>query len=630
MEVNKIRVLIEFGSRDFGRCALASKLQTAFWPVDGRTAVERLIEYLAENRIKKVVICSNGLDKMSLADSIRHNDRLEVEYMDEPLPVGTAGCIRDAAAGQIDGLLMVFPAGLINPPSIDVLIEAHLNSGSDLTVMLNPDDSDSNQPGRASGIYVCSPRVIEYIPKGGYCDIKEGLIPEMLKAGKSVNAAVLPENAGNFRNRHEYLSAIADYLERKTPTKAQNCFIAPTARIIGPVAVMGGARISDYATIVGPAVISHNVTVGSGSIIINSVLWDGAQIGPDCRVQQSVVDYDAVLHAKTIINNSSVLCNKNNYKHITDTVGEIIRDNINRLMNMLPESVRMNTIKFWTVVTTSLVFVVFLWSYWPNIFGLWKIWLGTDEYSSGLLVPFLSVYILWTRRADFIHCPIKPALTGIVVLISAIALRLFGVLFVFSSAENLSIVLCIVGLVLLLFGWKMFRKTATILLFLCLMLPWPNRIQTAISLPLQEWSTNSAVFCLELCGFTVLQEGNVIHIGNATVAVAEACNGLRMITAFFVISGLVVLLVKRQWWEKLIVLASSLPIALLCNTVRLAITAMFFTILKGQYWEKLFHDFGGYAMMPLALLAVVAELRLITKLTTPPDQTKAIIITRGN
>jgi exosortase len=129
-------------------------------------------------------------------------------------------------------------------------------------------------------------------------------------------------------------------------------------------------------------------------------------------------------------------------------------------------------------------------------------------------------------------------------------------------------------------------------------------------------------------GYEVIQEGNVIHIGQATVAVAEACNGLRMVTAFFVISGLVVLLVRRAWWEKLIILVSSLPVALLCNTVRLTITALAFTVLSGEHWEKIFHDFGGYAMMPLALAAIVAELWLLAKLTLLPLKEQTIIIAR--
>jgi hypothetical protein len=51
-------------------------------------------------------------------------------------------------------------------------------------------------------------------------------------------------------------------------------------------------------------------------------------------------------------------------------------------------------------------------------------------------------------------------------------------------------------------------------------------------------------------------------------------------------------------------------------------------MLKGEYWERMFHDFGGYAMMPLALGLIVAELWLLTKLTTPPTEKETIIITR--
>ena len=101
-----------------------------------------------------------------------------------------------------------------------------------------------------------------------------------------------------------------------------------------------------------------------------------------------------------------------------------------------------------------------------------------------------------------------------------------------------------------------------------------------------------------------------------------------MITAFFVISGLVALLINRTWWEKLIVLISSLPIAFICNTLRLSITAIFFTIIKGPYWEQVFHDFGGYAMMPLALAFIIAELWLIDKLTILPEEEQEVVIVR--
>jgi hypothetical protein len=54
------------------------------------------------------------------------------------------------------------------------------------------------------------------------------------------------------------------------------------------------------------------------------------------------------------------------------------------------------------------------------------------------------------------------------------------------------------------------------------------------------------------------------------------------------------------------------------------ITAIAFTKLSGEQWEKIFHDFGGYAMMPLALAIIVLELWLLTKMTTVPIEKQIV------
>ena len=197
-----------------------------------------------------------------------------------------------------------------------------------------------------------------------------------------------------------------------------------------------------------------------------------------------------------------------------------------------------------------------------------------------MLVPFFAIYVLWARRDEIFKYNIQPSLWGLLGLIFAQAVRYFGLYFMYSSAERFSIVLTIASLVLLLFGWSIFRKLIPLLLFLCLMLPLPYSLHTAVMLPLQNLATKSAVFCLETAGFTVFHQGNVIHLDGTTIAVAEACNGLRMITAFFVVTGFIVLLLHRSWWEKLVLLVSSLPVALLCNTVRLTVTSIAFTRLQ--------------------------------------------------
>ncbi len=659
-----IKAIILAGSRDFGRCALASRLPTALWPVAGKPVLEHLLTSLANQGIKQVTICSSRVGSL-LKESIRADNRLELNFLDESLPVGTAGCIRDATCDETDelgsrkaGTLLVFPASIIRPPKIDVLINTHHDGRSDLTVMLNPDCGNGKSIGEPAGIYVCRTSILKHIPKAGYFDIKEGLIPEMLRAGKTVHAATLPNSAGNFRDRQEYLYAIANYLEgvpkldadlkscrdadSRTMWIAANAKVEPGARIYGPAVVMDGAHISKGAVVIGPTVLGNDVSIGADSVVLNSVLWDGAQVGPNCQIQQCVLDYNAAVRANTVVEEKAISFKpKGMLEDLAGQALEVVQHNASRLQHALqlplskideklPNCLRSRETKIVPWIAGSLVLIAFLWSYWPGFADLWNLWRRSDEYSSGLLVPFLAVYILWSRRKSIAQCRIRPSMWGLFAFVAALGIRLFGLFFMYSSAENLSIVLSVAALVLLLFGWQLLLQVSTVLLFLCLMLPWPNRIQAAVTLPLQHWATSSAVFCLEMVGYEVVREGNVINIGSASVAVAEACNGLRMITAFFVIGGLVVLLIRRTWWEKLIVLVSSLPIALLCNTMRLAITAVFFTVLEGDYWETIFHDFGGYAMMPLALAAVIGELWLLTKLTTRPGQEEAIIIKRQN
>ena len=655
--VNKqtVKAVILAGSRDFGRCPLASRLPTALWPVVDSPALEHLLRHLSRQGIKQAVICSNG-DGSFLELSIDSNDYIELEFLDEQLPVGTAGCIRDAANGETKALLLVFPASIICPPKIDTLISVHRDGQSDLTVMFNPDRGNGKMLGEPAGIYVCDNRVLEHIPKEGYFDIKEGLIPEMLRVGKTVHTAILPNHVGNFRVRQSYLYAVANYLENTPNLNAElklrrrsdsqivwmaaNASVDPSARIYGPVVIMNGATISNGAVIFGPTIIGRNVSISQDSVVVNSVLWNDAQVGPNCEIQRCIIDCHAVVRGNTTVEEKSIASKPEGMlKSSVSKALMLVKDNASRLRSALePQLGKVNEkLPNWVLPPKSniipwfasiLVLISFLWCYWPGLVDIWNVWQRSDEYSSGLLVPFLALYILWSRRHNISQCRIRPCVWGLFAFFAAQLVRLFGLFFMYGSAERLSIVLSIAALVLLLFGWQFFRKVSTVLLFLCLMLPWPNRVQAAVALPLQRWATSSAVFCLEMADYGVVQEGNIIHIGQATVAVAEACNGLRMITAFFVISGLVVLLVKRAWWEKLIILVSSLPIALLCNSARLTITALAFTVLSGEHWERIFHDFGGYAMMPLALVAVVTELWLLAKLTVVPTKEGAMIIKR--
>ncbi len=653
-----IKVIILAGGRDFGRDLLAADLPTALWPVVGKPALQRLLDSLADQGVGDVVVCSNGQSSI-LAESVQPDRRMKVQFLEETLPVGTAGAVRDAGRSEKGTLFIVFPASMVAEPNLEMLLDAHSSGQCGLTVMFNPGNANTKEIGEASGIYVCGSEVLKHIPSEGYFDIKEGLIPEMVRAGKGVHAAVLPNHAGNFRDRREYLCAIGDYLEyvRKPALDSiiseqkdsQDVWISSsagvhsTARVCGPVVIMDGADVSRGAVILGPTILGSNVEVGVDAVVIGSVIWDGARLGPNCRVQRSLIGGGVVVRPGSSVREKSLspsgvlgACGrdgvlKKSIKKKSNAVREKMSTVQRKANKKLPNWLRLEGGRAAMFFGAGLTLMAFLWCYLPELEDLLGLWQRSDEYSCGILVPFLAVYVLWTRRDRIARSLARPSiLWGLLAFAGVQAFRLYGLFYNYRTAERLSVVLSVGALVLLLFGWQVLRRVFTVLLFLFLMLPWPTQLQSSISQPLQRWATTSAVFSLEVLGYGVVQHGNVIDIEGTVVEVAWACNGLRMVTAFFVITGLVVLLVKQAGWEKLIILVSSLPVALLCNTVRLTITSIAFTMLKGERWEQIFHDFGGYAMMPLALAAVVAEMWLLKKLTTAPVQQRAIVITRDN
>jgi len=645
---HNIKAIILAENDDFGRCPLASRLPAALWPIAGKSALEHLIQHLWRHGIKQAVICSNG-NARQLKESITGICSMELKFLDEPLPAGTAGCLRDAADNSTDTLL-VLPAGIVSPPNIDTLIRTHRAAKSDMTVVFQNGSKEDASSWHTAEIYICEHGVLDYIPREGYCDIKEGLIPVMVRAGKTVHTVTLSKTTGKFRDRAQYLRAIAQYLDngenksidlpRTTRNGSKDLWLSETARldsnaqIYGPVVIMDNARISEEAVIFGPVIIGRNVSIGQNTLVENSVFWDDSTVGQNCRIRNCVVDYDAVVFDNSTVENEAVICGQNNkisslvnkvvaeINDITNRLHCACRLQIDHINAKLPDWVRAKKLRACILRLTpiSILAGVFLWSYWPGLVDLWGIWQRSDEYSSGMLVPFLALYVLWGRRHKITAIPLRPSIWGIALFAAAQMMRYFGLFFMYSSAERLSLVVSIASLTLLLFGWQLFHKVLPIFFFLCLMLPLPRSVHAAIMLPLQNLATALAVFLLEMMGYAVMQQGNLIHLNGTTIAVAETCNGLRMVTSFFVIIGLVVLLVQRKWWEKLIILFSGLPIALLCNAIRLAITTIVFTKLSGAKLETIFHDFGGYAMMPLALLIVIFEFWFLAKLTMIPEE----------
>ncbi len=263
---------------------------------------------------------------------------------------------------------------------------------------------------------------------------------------------------------------------------------------------------------------------------------------------------------------------------------------------------------------------MFLWSYWPVLESLVYDWRTNDDYSVGALVPLAVAYLAWDRRRSLSQCAVGPCLWGAAIMLGAIALHIFGLLFYFKSAERYSIVLTVAGLLLLVAGRDVFRRVFWLLALLILMVPLPGQVHTFIAGPLQNLATRSASVVLELLGVVVVREGNVLILeGSTPVAVAEACSGLRLLTAFMVVTCVMALIVRRPRWQKTALLLSSIPVAVVCNLIRLTATSLVFMSYGNEAAERFFHDFAGLLMMPMALALLYAELLFFDLLVITDD-----------
>jgi len=271
-----------------------------------------------------------------------------------------------------------------------------------------------------------------------------------------------------------------------------------------------------------------------------------------------------------------------------------------------------------------------VWSYWPTMAGLFNRWQENDDYSAGQLVPLIAAYLVWRERKALRQCLLVPCWWGgIALFILAETARIYGFLSVRPSLGRYAMVLTAAGLVLMVAGWQAFRRVSWILLFLSLMVPLPGIIRNMVSLPLQRMATTGSVFLLEVFGARVTQQGNLVILNeNTRLAIAEACSGLRLLTAFIIVAAFFAYMVKRSCGKKAILVLSSIPVGVICNIVRIFVTAMLMLYVSTELGEKFFHDFAGLVMMPTAVLLMFGELWLMDRLVVPepgPQQKQAVV-----
>jgi exosortase len=192
---------------------------------------------------------------------------------------------------------------------------------------------------------------------------------------------------------------------------------------------------------------------------------------------------------------------------------------------------------------------------------------------------------------------------GFVMVAVAVALRFVAAMANYDLLEDSSLVLAISGAALAAFGWDVFRWALAPLLFLLLMVPLPHAVSTFARKPLRRLGTLAGVVLMQVLGLAAFASGNTIELANGSkVGVAEACSGLRMLMVFVALAVAMAMLSERPIWERLLLVVSSIPIALISNVLRIVATGVVYSQVADETIREKAHDWFGLAMMPLGLV----------------------------
>ena len=234
-----------------------------------------------------------------------------------------------------------------------------------------------------------------------------------------------------------------------------------------------------------------------------------------------------------------------------------------------------------------------------------------DEEASHIwLVPIVFAWLVWVRRRRLRQCQPTHTWIGPALIAFGWAVHSFGDAFLYESLWHGGAVLVMIGCALSVLGIQIVRAYLPALIILGFLVPVPGLIRQQIALPLQNATAVVTEHTLMVLGMPVTRSGNSLSINGAEVAIAEACNGLRMVFALALVSYAFAFGTPLRPSVRALVIGLSPVSAVLCNVVRLIPTVWLYGYASDSLAD-LFHTWAGWVMVVISLLLLMGMLHAL-------------------
>ena len=208
----------------------------------------------------------------------------------------------------------------------------------------------------------------------------------------------------------------------------------------------------------------------------------------------------------------------------------------------------------------------------PGLRALAEVWSSLDYYSHGFLVPVVSLWI-GLQRGRRLEAPAAHPL-GLVAIACALGVYAVGLGLGSPTAMGLGAVGAAAGVVWHFWDLAGVRRLVFPLGLLLFVVPIPPAILGPVVLQLQFFVSRVAVDILQLAGFTVLREGNVVELPGGPLFVAEACSGITSIVTLLPLGAVLAYFTERRAAARVALVAAVVPIAMVGNLVRVLATVI--------------------------------------------------------
>jgi exosortase len=252
--------------------------------------------------------------------------------------------------------------------------------------------------------------------------------------------------------------------------------------------------------------------------------------------------------------------------------------------------------------------------YYSVVPSMVAIWWEDPGYSHGLLIPPLALYIAWMHRQEIFAQPAVSDGRGLWLSAAACLLYLLGKLGAEFFLMRISMVVLLGGLVWTFWGLRRLQKLAFPLVLLLTMVPLPAVLYNRMAAPLQLFASGVATWVLQVISIPVFQDGNIIHLSNSSLGVAEACSGLRSISSLSVLALVLGYLLNPRLGARVALFLLAIPTAIAVNVLRIVGTALV-AEQDPQLAEGFYHSFSGWLVFLVGFGGLYVQGMVITSWT---------------